>query len=200
MAWKVTTKPTVEPVTLAEAKAHLKVTYTNEDSLITAMIQAAREEAENYTQLAFVEQTIEESFDRFPSACPNNFFSSLWLSRSPLYDTASLVIKYQDTDNAEQTLATSKYDIDDKVKPGCITPAYNESWPSTANVKNSVTVTYKAGFGTTAADVPQTIKQAMLLMIGNWYEKRSDDPQTPFTRKIGNAQALLDRHRITEFV
>ena len=198
MAWKVTAQPSKEPLTLTEAKMHLKVTYNNEDTLITAMIIAAREEAEKYTGLALLEQTIEESFDCFPYYDANNKFSSLWLSVSPLLEVSS--ISYKDTDNNDQTLDASLYIVDDKSKPGNISPAYNESWPTTANVKGAVTITYKVGFGQNTGDVPNTIKQAMLLMIGNWYEKRSDDPQTPFKRQVSNAQWLLDRHRIIEFV
>lgn len=198
MGWKATAGPSVEPFLLADAKLHLKVLTTNEDALITNMITAAREEVEKYCNISLVEQTIEESFPCFPVAENYNTLSSLWLSVSPLISIDS--INYIDTDGNSQTLATSVYDLDDKTKPGKVTLKYNQTWPSTAKIENAVTVTYKAGFGDTAADVPQTIKQAMLLMLGNWFEKREDDPQTPFTRKIGNAQWLLDKHRVNVFV
>ena len=97
-------------------------------------------------------------------------------------------------------MATTVYDLDDKQKPGRVTLKHNQTWPATAKIENAVTVTYKAGYGTTAADVPQAIKQAMLLMLTNWFEKRADDPQTPFTRKIGNAQNLLDKYKVDVFV
>ena len=198
MGWKATAGPSVEPFLLADAKLHLKVLTTNEDALITNMITAAREEVEKYCDISLVEQTIEESFPCFPVAENYNTLSSLWLSVSPLISIDS--ISYIDTDGNSQTLATTVYDLDDKTKPGKVTLKYNQTWPSTAKIENAVTVTYKAGFGDTAADVPQTIKQAMLLLLGNWFEKREDDPQTPFTRKIGNAQWLLDKHKVNVFV
>lgn len=194
MAWKVTVQPTVEPLELDEVKQHLKVTYTNEDTLITAMIQAARQEVESYCGINLLSQTIEESFDCFPGTEYHNPFGNLWLSRSPLISVTS--ISYQDTDNATQTLESTKYAIDTKAMPGCISPEYNETWPSTVFVKNAVTVTYTVGYGTTAADVPATIKQAMLLMIGDWYENREDSPHM----RVGNAEFLLNKHRVIEFV
>ena len=198
MGWKATAGPSVEPFLLADAKLHLKVLTTNEDALITDMITAAREEVEKYCNISLVEQTIEESFPCFPVAENYNMLSSLWLSVSPLISIDS--ISYIDTDGVSQPLATTVYDLDDKQKPGKVTLKFNQTWPATAKIENAVTVTYKAGFGATAADVPQSIKQAMLLMLGNWFEKREDDPQTPFTRKIGNAQWLLNKHRVNVFV
>ncbi len=198
MGWKATAPPSVEPLTLSEAKLHLKVLTTNEDTLITNMIKAAREEVENYCNISLVEQTIAESFPCFPVAENYNTLSSLWLSVSPLISIDS--ISYIDTDGASQGLATTVYDLDDKQQPGKVTLKYNQTWPSTAKIENAVTVTYKAGYGNTAADVPNAIKQAMLLIITNWFEKRADDPQTPFTRKISNAQWLLDKYRVNVFV
>ena len=198
MGWKATAGPSVEPMLVADAKLHLKVLTNNEDTLITNMITAAREEVENYCNISLVEQTIEESFPCFPVAENYNTLSSLWLSVSPLISIDS--ISYIDTDGNSQTLATTVYDLDDKQKPGKVTLKHNQTWPSTAKIENAVTITYKAGYGTTAADVPQAIKQAMLLMLTNWFEKRADDPQTPFARKIGNAQWLLDKYRVNVFV
>jgi uncharacterized phiE125 gp8 family phage protein len=58
------------------------------------------------------------------------------------------------------------------VIPGRIYPNYNEVWPAVRGDENSVTVTYKAGYGATAADVPGTAKHAMLLLCGAWYASR----------------------------
>ena len=97
MGWKATAGPSVEPVTLLEAKLHLKVLTTNEDDLITNMITAAREEVENYCNNSLVQQTIEESFPCFPVAENYNTLSSLWLSVSPLISIDS--ISYIDTES-----------------------------------------------------------------------------------------------------
>lgn len=198
MGWKATTGPSEEPLNLAKVKTHLRVTHTSEDSLIRDMITAAREEVEKYCNISLIEQTITEVFNCFPEYRPENPNANLWLSVSPLISIES--INYTDTDGQDQTLSTDVYISDIYSQPGKAILKHEQVWETTASIENAITIVYKAGFGTNAASVPQSIKHAMLLMIGNWYEKRQDDPQTPFSRKVGNAQWLLDKHRVYYFV
>ena len=102
--YKVTTQPAEEPLTLTEAKTHLKVEVTADDSLITALIQAAREEAEQYLNLKLITQTVTEKLDCFPSYEETNL---ILLSAAPVVSVES--VKYQDEDDTQQTLSTDRY-------------------------------------------------------------------------------------------
>jgi uncharacterized phiE125 gp8 family phage protein len=157
------TAPTLEPITLAEAKAHLRVVSADEDALISSLVLAARERAEIYTERALLQQTWEVSLDVFPTG-------DIRLPLLPLLSVVS--VKYYDTDGVEQTLDVSEYYEDAKSKPARIVPVSN--WPATKDRPNAVTITIEAGYGETADKVPQVIKQALLLMVGDMYENREE--------------------------
>lgn len=176
MSVVVSVAPATEPVTLAEAKAHCYVDTTDDDTLITTMITTARMYVENYTRRSLISQTLVARYDCFPS-----YFE---LEKPPLISVTS--IGYTDTAGNGQTVSSADYDVDIYSTPGRVTEAYGATWPSTqSSVTNTVTVTYVAGYAD-AASVPETIKHAILMMIGNWYENReatsdmnlSDVPKT----------------------
>ena len=92
------------------------------------------------------------------------------IPRPPLISISS--ITYIDSDGVEQTLSSSLYRVGTKSSPGRVTPAHGEVWPTTRNVTEAVTITFLAGFGTTAATVPGVAKRAIRLTLGNWFENR----------------------------
>lgn len=161
-----TVAPAATPVSLAEAKAHLKVESTDEDTLITSLIEAATSWLDGYTGIlgrALITQTWRRDFDSFGA----------W--RLPVGDVIALSsISYYDTDNASQTLASSVYQVlTDEIGP-YLALKVDQSWPSYYSRDDAVRVTWTAGYGPNAADVPQAIRQAMLLMIGDWYRSREN--------------------------
>jgi uncharacterized phiE125 gp8 family phage protein len=166
---KVTTAPTVEPLTLAQAKKHLRIDadITGEDDYITGLIQTAREIGEALTWRAFLAQTITTKLDAWPSD------SIIELSRPPLISVTS--VKYLDSDGEEQTLdASSDYQVDAHSEPARLLPGYDVAWPLTRDVPGAIEIIYQAGYGSDADDVPRLIRQAMLLIIGSWYETREE--------------------------
>lgn len=168
--------PAVEPLTLAEAKLHCRVDGSDEDALITALIVAAREQAEHETGRALVTQTWELVHDEFPEA--------FVLRRAPIQSVTSL--KYlDDATGAEQTLDPADYLLDKDSEPGYVVPAYGKAWPATWPVPNAVRVRYVCGYGLAAA-VPVAIKQWMLLAIGTMYAQRE-------TLIVGQSASLPDR-------
>src|SRR5690606_2363792 len=195
MSLTIVTPPAEEPVTLTEAKNHLRVDLSDDDSLISALIVAAREHAEAITRRAFITQTLKLSLDAFPA---NN--GPIYVPMPPLQSVNSL--KYFDTDGVEQTLNEgTDYLVDNESEPGRITPAPDTGWPAAQNRPNAVSVEFVAGFGD-ASKVPQGIKQAILLMVGHWYENRE-----AVTMQGNNAgelpmavDSLLMMHRIWRFV
>lgn len=164
MSLILVTPPASEPITLSEAKNHLRVTTTDEDSLITSLISAAREIAESTLNRALVTQTWTLKIGAFPE--------SLQLPRPPLVSVTS--IQYVDEAGITQALAASDYTVSDigaSVMPGRIDPAYGKSWPSPRGMPNDITVQFVAGYGGASA-VPQQIRWAILLILGELYARR----------------------------
>jgi len=187
--------PAVEPISLDEAKAHLRVDSSDEDDLITSLIQAAREYAEEFLGRALITQTWDWYLDDFPSSDS----VPLYVPKPPLQSVMS--IQYVDSNGDTQTWDSSEYDVDVKSDPGRIAPAYGESYPDPRDQLNAVTIRFTAGYGDSASDVPQRIRQALLLILGHWYENRAEVVigggsvvQVPLA-----AQALLWQDRILRF-
>jgi uncharacterized phiE125 gp8 family phage protein len=182
------TAPAVEPVTLAEAKAHLYVTHSDDDALIGAYIAAAREDAEHRLQRALVNQTWELALDAFQDV--------IELTMAPLSSVTS--IKYTDSAGVEQTLSTAAYSVDTAAEPGAVVPAYGLAWPATRDQRNAVRVRYVSGYGADATLVPASIKAWIKLRVGALYENResavSGQPIQAAPRDF--ADALLDRHKV----
>lgn len=156
------TAPTVEPLTVAEAKKHLNIMTFDDDSYITTLITAARMNTEKVLHRALITQTWNMYFDKFES-----IFS---LANPPLQSVTS--IKYIDTSGAEQTLSTDVYTVDIDSEPGQVYRSYDESWPDIQAVEKAVDIEYVAGYGDAATDVPAPIKHGMLMLISHMYEHR----------------------------
>lgn len=166
-AWLLT-PPSTEPISLAEARLHLRIdeSVTNEDALVQSLVTATRQWGENFTGRAFITQTWQEKLDRF---C-----GRLVLPKAPVASVTS--ITYLDTTGATQTLSSSLYRVSlptgPFAGPATIEPEYGETWPMTRAVDNAVTVTYVAGYGAKGADVPAAILAALKLRLGTLYEHR----------------------------
>ena len=152
------TKPTVEPVTLESAKAHIGIpaSDTNNDGVIRQCLLAARAFVEDYLDRQFVEATWREAFDSFPSE-----FRPL---KSPLQSVTS--ITYTDPDGDSQTIDSGDYVVDTYAEPGRVTLAYGASWPTAKSEANVILLTYVAGYTT----VPEQAKQAILLLCAHWFD------------------------------
>ena len=186
MGLRVITAPASEPVTLAEAKAQLRVDDANSDTLITALIVMVREQAEAETGRLLLLQTWEKTLDNFPDA--------IFLPNAPIVSITS--VKYLDIDGAEQTLTGASYQLDasSDFTGAWLVPAYGYAWPDIHKDINAVKVRFLAGYANAAA-VPQSIKQWMLLHLGNAFENREaalDRKLEPLPFLAG----LLDAYRI----
>ncbi|MFC5524021.1 head-tail connector protein [Polaromonas jejuensis] len=224
MALKLTTAPTAEPVTLAEAKAHLRVDVADDDLLITNLITAARVHAENVCRRAFVTQKWDLYLDSFPKYTyygvvpgyvPVDQLPSGWLSMRnyavrfrggkidlPFPPLQSVdAVKYTDLSGVVQTLATNLYVVDNISEPGAITPAPDTYWPDTQNRVNAVQISFTAGYGAAAA-VPAGIKAWILMRIGALYENREEVlvGQRLVVADLPFVDGLLDPYRIAGYV
>ena len=183
MALSLTTAPTVAPVTAAEVTDHLQLDDANSDDYITNfVIPAARAYAETFTRRAFLSQTYTLTLLSFPCG-------PIILPRPPLISVTS--VAYIDTAGDSQTWAASKYTVTtpsgDHALHGSIEPVYGEVYPSTRGVADAVTVTFVAGFGTTASDVPTGLKQANLMLCADLYT----------ARESAATGTIVSAHRVT---
>ena len=156
--WTLTTAPTVEPITLAEAKAQLRQDHDGEDPLILSYIAAARQAAEEWLGRGLLTQT-------WTLTC-EGFTDVIWLPMAaPLQSVTS--VKYYDTSHVQQTLATTGYTVDTVSRPGRIVRAAAAVWPTTHydHLSGAVEIVYKVGWSTPAA-VPERIKQGIRLYVG----------------------------------
>ncbi len=165
-ALKSITAPASEPVTLAEAKLHVRQDLDADDTLITGLITAAREEVERISWHGLLTQTWELVLDRWP-AC-----DAIELPHPPLQSVTS--VKYTDSNGVETTWSAANYVVDTDSVPGRIVLGFNVAWPLfVLQPTGGIRIRYVAGW-TSAANVPQALKQAMLLLVGHWYENRED--------------------------
>lgn len=166
MALKLITAPAAEPVTTSEAKAHMRVDTTADDTYIGTLITVARQNVEAHLRRALINQTWELVLDEFP-------LGVFRLPKPPLASVTS--IKYTDEDGVEATFSSAKYLVDADSEPGRVVLKNGESWPAvTLQEANAVRVRYVAGYGAAGSNVPQAIRQAILLVIGSLYENRED--------------------------
>lgn len=173
-----------DPVTLDEAKLHLRVDsdITTDDGLIVGLIKAATRAVEREIGQALVTRTLLASYDAFPWV-GRNYIShreafllaggrsgEFLLPYPPLQSVSS--ITYTDTAGASQTLNTSTYQVDTESMPGRVVPAYGTFWPvSRLETPNAVQILYVAGWGAPDA-VPEDIRSAILMTIGHWWMNR----------------------------
>lgn len=162
---KLITAATVEPVTVEEAKLHLRVDHSDEDGLIGRVVQVAREDAETICLHKFITQTWDWYLDEFPAG------NAVELPMNPVQSITG--IWYTPEDGAETEFASSNYATDVISKPARIKLKSTASWPSDElEVMNGVRIRMVVGMGDDPADVDVRAIQAMMLMIGHYYENR----------------------------
>lgn len=161
--------------TLTNIKDHLNVTHVHHDTLIQSYIDAAVIMAENYTGRFVHTYDVTVQTAEFPTSIP--------LERTPV-DSSTIVIKYFDSDNAEQTLAASNYDLLYRNGEPEIFFDPEVSLPSVYNRNDAIKITYSAGY--TTATVPEPFDIYVKLAVTYLYEHRSDsvDSLPRFTNSV----------------
>jgi uncharacterized phiE125 gp8 family phage protein len=171
---KLVTAPINNPVSLAEAKDHLRVSGTAEDGYLSTLIAAATEAAQQITRRQFEPATYDLFLDGFPAG-------PIGIPLPPLQSVES--VTYVDPDGSEQTFAEFEADMVN----GQVLPAYGTFWPATRDVPNAVRVRFVAGYPT--GESPFSIRCAILLFVGGLYENR--ESHSPVKLNENEAAGLL---------
>jgi uncharacterized phiE125 gp8 family phage protein len=195
MATYRTTDATLEPLTIEQAKRHLRedLVDPDNDADIAACITAARLDAEFRLQRTLITSTWRHTLDAFPSLCSDYKDGAI---RLPMGRTIAVTsVKYVDDNGTLQTLAADQYLVDASGDVARITPAYGLSWPSTRVQPGAVQVNYTAGYGSTAATVPAPIVSWIKLAMSDLYGQRGRSAERPMLPHHF-ADGLLDGYRI----
>ena len=185
--YQVITPASAYPVSLTEAKSHLKVDTTADDTYITSIIKAATQLSEEYTNRFFIDTVIDQTCSDFAQ------LQTLFKSKV----SAVAHVKYYDNDNSLQTLSATIYDTQLQYEPSQIQLAENQSFPSITKRNDAVVARYTVGYGSAASDVPEIIKQAILLTIGNFYQNRNSVIVGRIATELPlNVKWLLDTYKV----
>ena len=180
MPMQLITPPAAEPVSLAEAKLHLRVDFDDDDALIQALISAARQAAEMLIQRQLVTARWRMVLDSFPGPSlmgvpAGQTFTlpghAILIPKSPLQSMVE--IRYLDMAGVSQVMPSAHYTVDKACEPARITPVFGQIWPVALPQIGAVSVTFDAGYGS-AADVPEGLKSWIKLRLGSLYAHREE--------------------------
>lgn len=190
------TAPAREPVYVSDVQIHCRLDSTDptENSLLEALITAARSHVEMITGRALITQTWQLLLDEWPAT------DRIMLPKPPLQSVAA--VTYVDSDDTTNTLDASTYDLElahsvppvlnPYVSNGYLVLGYGEDWPSdTLRPAAPITVEFVCGYGEAEA-VPVAMKQAMLLLVGHWYENRTVLAETRFAASLAGAPFAVE--------
>jgi uncharacterized phiE125 gp8 family phage protein len=164
-----TSPPAIEPVTLAEAKAHLRVTHADDDAYIGALIKAARIAIEARTGLCLITQGWSVFLDAWPAS------PEIKLPLAPILDIVDIKV-WSDADQAA-VIDPSHYYEDRASRPARIVLRGSRVWAPPGRVANGIEILASAGFGPLAASVPDPLRQAILQVTAHWFAMRGEEPQ-----------------------
>lgn len=188
--------PSVEPVTLAEAKAHLRVDASDDDAYILGLITTAREWCEEYLDRTLVSTQWVMRLDKFP----DDGTMDVELPRPPIVSsgTATAVsVTYTAENGGTQSWSSASYRVDRASTPGVVRTLYGQTWPPHLQDDNAVTVTWWGGYGPSGSSVPAAIRHAILMLVGHWYDgSRSGVLNGSISKEIEfGVKSLLDSQR-----
>lgn len=180
------TAPSVEPVSLSDAKAQVSIIDdTSHDTRLTRLIKAARLQAEAHTGMRALTQTVRLELDAFPSG-------AIDLAVYPVQSITSVV--YDDANNVQQTLTANTHfysDITGMVPR--LLPV--DSWPDTKDGKpGSVRITMVVGY-TSAGLVPEDFSQAILMRVAELFDQTMESVQGMTAPASVGFELLLSPHR-----
>jgi len=202
MPLQIINPPTEEPVSLAEAKAHLRVDFSDDDSLITSLIIAARQAAETLTGRQLTTARWKQVLDGFPGPSlmgvpAGRVFTlpghAILIAKVPVQSVVS--IDYLDMGSVVQTMAANTYAVDAACEPARITPVFGQIWPIALPQIGAVSVTFDAGYGPAAA-VPEGIKAWIKIRVGSLYANREEVVLDRRVSPLGFIDSLLDPFRV----
>lgn len=186
--------PSVEPVTVAVVKEHLNIssTFTSDDDWIGLHITTARKLIETKSGRQLMDATYNLVLDSFPS--------EIRVPKPPLQSVSS--ITYTDTAGDTQTLSSSLYQVDTDSEPARIRSSWGNTFPSTRNEMNAVTVQFVAGYASDYSDtesVPEYFKTCIKMIVGHWFENREFSTPVNLKEVPMAVDSLIWQEKVVKF-
>jgi uncharacterized phiE125 gp8 family phage protein len=183
MALIMTSNPAIEPVSLAEAKLHLRVDSASEDALISSLILTSRLHVETALDLALITQSWSYFVDSWPAD------PVMALPVRPVQSITAIRL-YADNGTYE-TIPPSRYALDGASTPARLVRRDASTYPSPKRVANGIEIAFTAGYGDTAAAVPAPVRHSILLLVAHWYEHREIVDAEPTAVRIPSLVSTL---------
>jgi uncharacterized phiE125 gp8 family phage protein len=161
MTYATITPPAAEALTLADVKAHLRIDASDEDDILSSLIRTAREHLERTSALALVTQTLRLYLDCWPED------GLVEITRGPVQAISEIHV--YDAEGVETTVSLDGHVLDGNARPARL---FLRDRPGPGEPLNGIEIDFTAGFGDTGAEVPDTLKRAMLTHIAQMYEFR----------------------------
>lgn len=183
MALVSTTGPALEPVSLTEVKTHLRIDHMDEDVLLASLVIAARVHLETMLGLSFITQQWLLVLDRWPEG------ASFPLPFGPVQQITGITL--YDSEDQASIIASSDYSLDALSQPPRLIWRAGTAWPAPGRSYNGIEIGVTTGFGAAAPDVPQPLRQALLLLVSHWYEHREPVGLANEVREIPQMVSML---------
>jgi uncharacterized phiE125 gp8 family phage protein len=164
MALVMTAGPAAEPISLAEAKAHLRIDGNDEDALLASLIAAARMAVERTLSLALITESWSLYLDGWPRS------GTIVLPIQPAQ--AVTAVRVYDPDDEPATVNSETYSVDVLSEPARLVLSAGAVQLSPARLLNAFEVAFTAGYGDEASDVPEPLRHAIKLLVAHWFEQR----------------------------
>lgn len=187
-AIEIVDAPETTPITLAEVKEQLRVEGTDDDAILTRLIDVAVA----YTDVrgALGQAMITQKWAQWVDSTPPQ---SINLILGPAQGVTA--VKYYDTDGVLQTDDINNYEVFGTEFATKIGPKSGFSWPVTQDRQDAIKIEYEIGYGDATTDVPQSIRHALLLMVGHWYDNREQTGYDELSNIPFGFESLLNMHR-----
>ena len=177
--------PAVEPVAVSEMRAWLRLDHEAEDALLASLIAAARLAVEHAARRVLVETRWRLVLDAWPAE------RVVALPLSPLI--ALDAVRVRDAAGALQDLPPGSYRTDPAADPPRVLIEPGAPAPSVA--QGGIELVFRAGFGASAAAVPEPLRQAVRLLVARWFEHRGDGVDAPHGALPDDVLALVSPYR-----
>jgi len=158
------TAPATAPISLAEAKAQMKVEGSDDDTIIQRLIDAAVAFVD--AQGALGKAMITQTWGQWLSPNPN----TVYLTLGPVQSVSA--IKYYDVDGVLQTATLSDFNVFGTPNRISVSPKSGKAWPVTQTRDDAIKIEYVIGYGATSASVPETVRHALMMLVAHWYDMR----------------------------
>lgn len=175
MSLELAEPPALEPVTLAGMKARLRVTHTDQDDRIQAVISASRRRVEAECGRALIEQRWIERRDSWHQGGRLSAFGTRFrLGLGPVIAVESVSITA--ADGTSEIWSESAYELVRDQRTAWLVPRPAGSFPTIGSPANGLEIRYRAGFGADAAAVPADLREAVALLAEHLLLTPSSEP------------------------